>query len=204
MISYAIEDLSTLELYQLLSGAIAPRPIALVATKGREGYNLAPFSFFNLVSINPPMLVFSPLRKMRDASLKDTYHNLIELPECSVQVVTRDIVEKANHCAKEFPPQINEFDESGFTMLDSDMISVPRVAESPIQMECRVDQVITLGEKGGAGNLVLCRILKLHVRDGLLQEGQIDLETLQLVGRNNRDSYTQAYGENLFDLPKPI
>lgn len=203
MKSFTSGDLSTLEVYRLLTGAVAPRPIALVASKGKQGINLAPFSFFNVVSVDPVMLMFAPLRRMRDGSQKDTYHNVLEHPECSVQVVTGDIVERVNVCAKDFPSEVNEFEASGLTMVDSELITVPRVAESPIQMECRVDRVISLGEKGGAGNMVLCEVLKIHLDDDVYADGQVLLEQLHLVGRNNKDSYSRVIPEAMFDLKKP-
>ncbi len=203
MISSNIKDMKLADVYQVLTGAVSPRPIALVATRGGSGINLAPFSFFNLVSIDPAMLMFSPLRKFRDASLKDTFHNVQENPECTVQVVSNDIVEKVNVCSKDFSSDINEFKESGLTMIDSDIISVPRVKESPVQMECRVDRVISLGEKSGAGSIVLCEILRVHIEEAIIKDERIDPESINLVARNNLDIYTRASGEALFDLKRP-
>lgn len=203
MKSLDVTSLEMRELYKLLVGAVSPRPIALVATKGKEGLNLAPFSFFNIVSVNPAMLMFSPLRRMRDGTQKDTYINLKDHPYCTIQIVTEDVVEKVNQCSKDVPPEVNEFELSGLNTIESDTIDIPRVKESPFQMECSVSQIISLGEKGGAGNLVLCEIKKIHYDEKIMHEGNIDPNAVRLVGRNNASYYTRAFQSALFELNRP-
>lgn len=190
--------------YKHLSQAIAPRPIALVATLSKEGKrNLAPFSFFNIVSISPPLVAFSPLRRGRDGSLKDTYLNLIETRECSIQIVTRELVEQVNICSMEFPGEEDEFEKSGLTAIPSEHIETPRVKESPIQMECRLYQSISFGEQAMAGNLMICEIVGMHINEAYLSDQEeLKAESLHLVGRNGAAFYTECTPASLFEVEK--
>lgn len=190
---------------QIMLGAVAPRPIALASTIDREGnVNLSPFSFFNAFGVNPTTLIFSPSRRGRDGTTKDTYENVIEVPEVVINMVTKDIVEKVNASSAEFPSDVNEFLESGLTMLPSEKIKPFRVKESPVQFECKVRQVIETGDGGGSGNLVICEILVMHVDENILDDkGLIDPHKIKLVGRLGGNHYCDAFGAAIFDLKKP-
>jgi len=193
------------KLHHMLLGAVAPRPIAFASTIDKEGRpNLSPFSFFNAFGVNPTTLIFSPSRRGRDNTTKDTYENVKEVPEVVINVVTRDIVEKANFSSAEFPKGVNEFLEAGFTMLPSEKVKPFRVKESPVQFECSVRQVIETGDGGGAANLVICEIRLIHVEDAVLDDkGVIDPDKIRLVGRMGGDHYVEAFGNAIFDLKKP-
>ncbi len=195
----------TQTLFKYLTSSVVPRPIALVSTRDKHGnVNLSPFSFFNVFSANPPILVFSPARRGRDNTTKHTYENLLEHKECVVNIVNFDIVEQMSLSSSEFAKGVNEFVKAGFTELESDHISVPRVKESPIQIECKVDQVIALGDQGGAGNLVLARVICMHIDDDILDSDKnIDPNLLKAVARLGQNYYSKAYGEALFQLNKP-
>jgi len=199
------KDIAIPRLQQMITGAVAPRPIAFASTIDKEGNpNLSPFSFFNAFGVNPTTLIFSPSRRGRDNTTKDTYENIKEVPEVVISVVTKDIVEKANLSSAEFPKGVNEFIEAGFTMLPSDKVSPFRVKESPVQFECKVRQLIETGDQGGAGNLVICEILMIHIDDNVLDEnGFIDPHKIRLVGRLGSDHYVDAFGPAIFDLKKP-
>jgi len=199
------ENIAIPKLHHMILGAVAPRPIAFASTIDKEGRpNLSPFSFFNAFGVNPTTLIFSPSRRGRDNTTKDTYENVIEVPEVVINVVTKDIVEKANVSSGEFPKGVNEFLEAGFTMLPSLKIKPFRVKESPVQFECKVRQVIETGDGGGAANLVICEILMMHIDDGILDEqGVIDPDKIRLVGRLGGDHYVDAFGKAIFDLRKP-
>lgn len=193
------------EVHSLMLAGIGPRPIALVATVSNDGIrNLAPFSFFNAFGANPPTLAFSPARRGRDGSTKDTYHNLMDTGECTVQVVTYSIVEQVNIASTEVGPEVDEFVLSGLTPVDSDLVRAPRVKESPFQMECKLQQMIPLGEGPGSGNLAICEIVRFHVEESLfLEDGKLDINALDAVGRNGYNYYTRASGSALFTLDKP-
>jgi len=193
-------------LHQLLLGSVAPRPIALASTVDNQGRpNVSPFSFFNVFGVNPTTLIFSPSRRGRDNTTKDTYENLKEVPEVVINVVTRDIVHKVNQASAEYPKGVNEFLESGLTMLESEKIKPFRVKESPVQIECKVRQIIETGVQGGAGNLVICEVLMIHVDDEILDEkGVIDPDKIRLVGRMGANHYCEAFGEAIFDIEKPL
>ena len=163
-IDTATTSVNTLQDY--LHDAIAPRPIGLVSTINKEGHvNLSPFSYFNLFSINPPICIFSPSRRVRDNTTKHTLENLKEVPECVINIVNYAMVQQVSLSSCEYPKDINEFTKAGFTQIPSDMVAPPRVAESPIQLECTVAQIIALGEKAGAGNLVLAEIKKYTLQN---------------------------------------
>lgn len=198
-------DIAVPKLHHLILGAVAPRPIALASTLDKYGNpNLSPFSFFNAFGVNPTTLIFSPSRRGRDNTTKDTYENVKKVPEVVINVVTKELVELANLSSTEFPPKVNEFLETGLTMVPSMKVKPFRVKESPVQFECKVRQVIETGDKGGAGNLVICEILMIHVDDSILDEhGVIDPNKIRLVGRMGGDHYVEAFGPALFDLKKP-
>ena len=198
------KNLQVKELYELLTNIVFPRPIALVSTLSEDGCsNLAPFSFFNVFSIHPPIIVFSPTRRSRDGSLKDTYHNLVSTKECVVHVVPYNLREHITTASFDFPKNVSEFEKAGLTPLDSIKVKPKRVQESPIHMECSLEQMVPLGKEGGAGNLAICRVLLFHIDEKLLKKGSVHSSDLQLIGRNGDSAYTKAFGEALFDLPKP-
>jgi len=199
-------EISVLKLQALMAGAIAPRPIALVSTIDKSGNpNLSPFSFYNSFSINPPILVFSPSRRVRDNSIKHTYENILEVPEVSVNVVNYEIVEQVSLSSTEYEKGVNEFIKSGLTPLKSELIKPFGVKESPVRFECKVINTIELGAEGGAGNLVICQILRVHISEEVLnQEGLIDPHKIDLVGRLGEDYYVRASGNAVFTVKKPL
>jgi len=199
------EAQNTPEFFGLLTSAIAPRPIAMVSTVDKQGnVNLSPFSFFNVFSSNPAMVVFSPARSGRDNSLKDTYLNVKEVPECVVNVVNYEMVEQTSLSSSAYEKGVNEFVKAGFIEEPSDLIRPPRIACAPVQLECIVKQVIELGEQGGAGNLVLAEIKTMHIKEEILDtQGAIDANKLRLVGRMGKNLYVKAFGEALFTVDKP-
>ena len=194
------------ELHRLMLGAIAPRPIAFASTVDAAGVpNLAPFSFFNAFGVNPATLVFSPSRRGRDNTTKDTFNNLKEVPEVVINAVTYSMVEQVSLASTEFPKGVNEFEKAGFTPLPSEKVKPFRVAESPVQWECRVRNIIETGKGGGAANLVICDVLLVHVNEGLLlPNGLINTRAIDLVGRMGGDFYVRAHGEALFEVEKPL
>jgi len=194
------------KLHQLLLGSVAPRPIAFASTLGKNGKpNLSPFSFFNVFGINPTTLVFSPSRRGRDNTTKHTYDNIRKLPEVVINVVNREMVKQASLASSEYPKGVNEFIKAGFTMMPSEKVRPFRVKESPVQFECRVRDVIETGSQGGAGNLVICEILLMHIDDAVLDDkGMIDPDKIRLVGRMGGDHYCEAFGPAVFDVEKPL
>lgn len=188
-----------------MQGVVAPRPIAFASTVDKDGYvNLSPFSFFNMFSMNPPMLVFSPSRKVRDNTTKHTLQNVLEVPEVVINVVNYAMVQQTSLASVEFPKGVNEFTKSGFTALKSTLVQPPRVKESPASFECKVTQVIALGASGGAGNLVLCEVLLMHINEEIVDEqGKINPYKLDAVARMGSDYYCRAQGESIFTVPKP-
>ncbi|MDY2585886.1 flavin reductase family protein [Winogradskyella aquimaris] len=205
MISFYPKDLSTGRLHGYLLSAVAPRPIAFASTIDKEGNpNLSPFSFFNVFSANPPILIFSPARRVRDNTTKHTLDNVEAVKEVVINVVNYDIVHQMSLSSTEYPEQVNEFEKAGLTMLASDEVKPFRVAESPIQMECRVNDIIKLGTEGGAGNLVICEVLKLHVSDEVMNaDNTINQEALDLVARAGGSYYSRAK-KGFFEIPKPL
>ncbi|MFN8670792.1 MAG: flavin reductase family protein [Candidatus Sericytochromatia bacterium] len=192
------------EIQRLLQGGIAPRPIALVSTISKDGkHNLSPFSFFNVFGANPPIVGFSAARR-RDKSLKDTYNNISETKECVIQVVTYNMVEQVSLSSTEYETGIDEFIKSGLTPIDSVNVKAKRVKESPFQMECKLHQIINLGDGAGAGNLVLCEVILFHVAEDIFKDGIIYPDFIDLVGRNSGDFYTRAKGSAIFEVEKPI
>lgn len=192
------------ETHPLIIGGIGPRPIALVSTVSTSGVNnLAPFSFFNAFSSNPPVIAFSPARSGRDGHLKDTYNNLVATQECVVQVVTYNMVEQVNLASTEYAPEVDEFVKSGFTPIDSLQVKPKRVKESPFQMECKLRQMIPLGDQGGAGNLAICDVIQFHIDKKIYNDGKIHPNALDLVGRQGGDFYVRASGAAIFEVGKP-
>lgn len=186
--------------------SIAPRPICFASTVDKEGnVNLSPFSFFNAFGSNPSTLIFSPARRVRDNTIKHTLENVLETMEVCINVVNYDIVWQMSLASTEYEKGVNEFKKAGFTELPSDLIRAPRVKESPVQFECKVRQVIETGNEGGAGNLIICEILKMHISETVLDvEGHIDQNKIQLVARLGGDWYAKAFGDALFEIEKPI
>ncbi|WP_293881810.1 MULTISPECIES: flavin reductase family protein [unclassified Sphingobacterium] len=190
----------------LIKYAIAPRPICFASTIDRNGnVNLSPFSYFNLMSHQPPICVFSPLRRMRDGSTKHTLDNIQEVKEVVINIVNYDMVQQQSLASTEYAKEINEFDKSGFTAVPSIQVAPPRVAESPVQLECRVKEIVALSDEPGAGNLVIAEILYMHVHKHLLgKDNTIEQKDLDLVARLGGDWYCRVTDENLFIVPKPL
>tara|TARA_B100001248_G_scaffold262525_1_gene259116 strand:+ start:7363 stop:8160 length:798 start_codon:yes stop_codon:yes gene_type:complete len=205
MTSFDPKNCNVSQLQALLSSAVAPRPIALASTIDSEGNpNLSPFSFYNIFSANPPILIFSPARRVRDNTTKHTLHNVAAVKEVVINVVSYDIIQQMSLSSTEYAKGINEFDKAGFTMLKSDKIRPFRVAESPIQMECRVNEIKPLGMDKGAGNLVICEVLKMHVSEAVMTDNNtIDQEKLDLVARGGGSYYIRAR-EGFLEIPKPL
>lgn len=196
--------ISARELYANLAGAVSPRPIALVSSVDAKGaVNLAPFSFFNLFSAQPPTVIFSCVDSLRNGSSKDTMYNAIETKEVVINIVNYNMVQQTSLSSTAYPKGINEFVKAGFTPLDSVDVKPPRVAESPIQLECKVIEIIKLGKEKGAGNLVVCEVLKMHINKEVLDENEvIDPYKLDVVSRLGGNYYGRAK-EGLFEVTKP-
>lgn len=204
MFHYEPKDLAVPEVYKLLVGGVAPRPIALVSTISEDGINnLSPFSFFNAFGSNPPMIAFSPSRRGKDASLKDTYNNLMSTKECVVQAVTYSMVGQINLASTEYTSEVDEFVKSGLTPIDSDLVKPKRVKESPFQMECNLVDMKSYGEKGSSANISICEVLKFHVSEEIFTNGIIDPQKIDLVSRMSGSFYCRAYGDAVFELPRP-
>ena len=205
MKSIQLKDCSMAELQGYLQSAIAPRPICFASTINKEGsINLSPFSFFNLFSYNPPMVVFSPVRRGRDNTAKHTLENVLEVPEVVINIVTYDMVQQVSLSSCDFAKETNEFDKAGFTMQAASIVKPPMVKESKIKLECRVTEVKPLGEQGGAGNLVIAEVLMIHIDESVLDDsGKIDQTKLQLVARLGGDWYCKVDESNLFKVAKP-
>jgi len=189
-----------------LLASVAPRPIAFASTIDKKGnVNLSPFSFFNVFSSNPPIMVFSPSRRGRDSTQKDTYNNIKEIPEVVINIVTYDIVEKVSLASTEYESGVDEFIKAGLTPVDSETIKPPRALEAPMSFECKVNDVISLGEKGGAGNLIIAEVQRMHFKESYLKEdGLPDTTKLDLVGRMGENWYIRASEASLFEIPKPL
>lgn len=190
----------------LIKYAVAPRPICLASTQDAAGrVNLSPFSYFNIFSHNPPICVFAPVRRMRDSTTKHTLDNLRETPELVINVVDYAMVQQQSLASTEYDREVNEFDKSGFTPIPSETVAPPRVAESPVQLECRVREIIDLGEGKGHGSLVVAEVLRMHVQEDLLDEqGNMDQAGLDLVARLGGNWYCRVTSDNLFEVPKPL
>jgi flavin reductase (DIM6/NTAB) family NADH-FMN oxidoreductase RutF len=193
------------ELHAYMLSAVAPRPICFASTLDKNGKaNLSPFSFFNAFGSNPPTLIFSPARRVRDNSIKHTLENVYETMEVCINVVSYDMVQQVSLASCEYGKDVDEFVKSGFTKMRSEKIKPWRVKESPVQLECVVKQVIETGDKGGAANLIICEILVMHISENILNEkGNIDQHKIDLVGRLGGDFYVRASGAALFEVEKP-
>nr|WP_297789377.1 flavin reductase family protein [uncultured Allomuricauda sp.] len=193
------------ELYSILSTAVAPRPICFASTVDGEGnINLSPYSFFNVFSSNPPVMVFSPTRSGRDNSLKHTHQNVVEVPEVVINVVNHKMAEQMSLSSTAYNKGVNEFVKAGFTQVPSVKVKPPRVGEAPVSFECRVLEVVELGQIPGAGNLIIAQVDMIHINDEYLTDGVLDTEKLDLVGRMGGNWYIRAIKESLFEIPKPI
>ncbi|MGV0919029.1 flavin reductase family protein [Empedobacter falsenii] len=196
---------NTSQFDDIFKHAISPRPICFASTVDKDGnVNLSPFSFFNMMGQNPPICVFSPLRKMRDGSTKHTLENIWEHPECVINIVNYNMVQQQSLASVEYPKGVNEFVKAGFTELPSELVKPPRVAESPVQFECKVREVISVTDQPGAANLVIAEIVRMHVQEDLLDENdKISPYDLDLVARMGGDYYCRVIPESIFEVEKP-
>lgn len=206
MLSLDPKELPIPKLHGYLLGAIGPRPIAFASTIDENGVNnLAPFSFFNVFSAAPPILIFSPARNGRTNTTKDTYNNVKSIPEVVINIVNYDILHQMSLSSSPFPSSVDEFVKTGLTPVASDTIRPMRVMEAPVQFECKVNQVIELGDQGGAGNLVICEVTKIHIQESILDEnGMIDQKKINLVARMGGNWYCHANEHSMFEIAKPI
>lgn len=205
MTSFDPKNIPTNILHGYLLSAVAPRPIAFASTMDIDGNpNLSPYSFFNVFSSNPPILIFSPARRVRDNSVKHTLMNAEATKEVVINVVNYDIVHQMSLSSSEYPEGVNEFEKAGLTMLKSDIVKPFRVAESPVQFECKVNEIIKLGTEGGAGNLIICEVVKFHISNDVLdKDNSIDQGKLDLVSRAGGSLYSRA-NKGFFEIPKPL
>lgn len=206
MISVDLKELDGRTAHAHLLGAVGPRPIALASTMDTDGNpNLSPFSFFNVFSSNPPTLIFSPARRVRDNTTKHTLHNAEATREVVINVVNYNMVQQTSLSSTEYGDGVNEFTKSGFTPIESDVVKPFRVKESPAQFECKVKDIIALGDQGGAGNLIICEVVRMHIHEDILDEnGRISMHKIDLVARMGGDFYCRANGEALFEVEKPL
>lgn len=204
-ISLLPSELAIGKLHGYLLGAVGPRPIAFASTMNASGIpNLSPFSFFNVFSANPPILIFSPARRVRNNTTKHTLENVLQTPEVVINIVDYDMVQQMSLSSTEYGSEVNEFKKAGLTMQKSDLVKPYRVAESPVQFECKVTKVEALGKDGGAGNLVFSEVVKIHIRESILDEnGAIDQYKIDQVARMGGNWYTRA-NTGLFEVPKPL
>ncbi|MCF6349532.1 MAG: flavin reductase family protein [Flavobacteriaceae bacterium] len=205
MLTIDPKNITTAKLHSYLLSAVAPRPIALASTIDKNGNsNLSPFSFFNVFSTNPPILIFSPARRVQDNTTKHTLINAYEIKEVVINIVNHSIVQQMSLSSAAYAKDVNEFEKAGFTMLASDKIRPFRVAESPVQFECKINEIISLGNEGGAGNLIICEVVKIHIHKSILDnEGIIDQNKLDVVARAGGSYYSRAKS-GFFEIPKPI
>jgi len=200
------KDIPVGELHQYLLGAVGPRPIALASTLDQFGNpNLSPFSFFNIFSANPPIAIFSPARRVRNNTTKHTLENVLDNKEVVINVVSYDIVQQTSLSSTEYESGVNEFTKAGLTPIQSELVKPFRVKESPVQMECVVNDVIELGQEGGAGNLVICEIKMIHISENILNDmGAIDPNKIDLVGRMGGNWYSRSSHDAIFEVEKPL
>ncbi len=199
------KDTHAKTIYNYLVSAVASRPIAFASTIDKEGnVNLSPFSFFNVFSANPPIMIFSPVRRSVDNTLKDSLNNVYDVKEVVINIVNYNMVQQMSLSSADYPSHINEFEKAGFTMLESDLIKPYRVKESPVQFECKVLEIKELGENGGAGNLVICEVVKIHLNEDILLENKmIDPHKIDLVARAGGNFYSRV-ADGYFEIPKPF
>jgi flavin reductase (DIM6/NTAB) family NADH-FMN oxidoreductase RutF len=202
---FELKDLKPSEKQYYLQHVIAPRPICFASTIDKDGHvNLSPFSFFNLFSSNPPIVVFSPSRRVRDNTTKHTLQNVQEVPEVVINIVTYDMVRQVSLASCEFPKAVNEFQKAGFTAVPATIVKPPMVKESKVKLECHVLEIKSLGNEGGAGNLVICEVMKMHIDDSLLDDNKkIDQRKIHHVARLGGDWYCVVNEQNLFEVEKP-
>ena len=205
MLTIDPKEVPVAKLHSYLLTAVAPRPIAFASTIDASGRpNLSPFSFFNVFSANPPILIFSPARRVRNNTTKHTLENALATKEVVVNVVNYEMVHQMSLASTEYPEGVNEFEKAGFTMEPSEVVKPFRVKESPVQLECKVNDVIHLGDEGGAGNLIICEVVKMHIRSEFLNEDQtLNQEKLDLVARAGGSYYSRAR-DGFFEIPKPL
>ncbi len=204
MIHFEPKDLPVPKVHQYLLGGVGPRPIALVSTLSENGIpNLTPFSFFNVFGANPPIIAFSPSRRGRNATLKDTYYNLMNNKECVVQSVTYSMVEQISLASSEYPPDVDEFIKSGLTPIKSDIVKPFRVKESPFQMECILREMRSFGDKGASANMAICEVLKFHIAEDIIEDGIIQPKLIDLTARMSGNYYCRANGDSIFEVEKP-
>ena len=198
-------EIKTAQLHAYLLSSVAPRPICFASTIDNEGNsNLSPFSFFNVFGSKPPICIFSPARRVRDNTIKHTLENVYETKEVVINVVNHNIVQQANLTSCEYPKGVDEFVKAGFTPVKSDLVKPYRVKESPVQLECKLLQVIETGKEGGAANLIICEVVCMHIDDNILDEqGKIDPNKIDLVARMGGDYYCRASGSAIFEVHKP-
>lgn len=206
MLTLNPSEIGTQKTHQYLLGAVGPRPIAFASTIDKEGNrNLSPFSFFNVFSANPPILIFSPARSGRTGETKNTFDNVKEVPEVVINIVNYSIVQQMSLSSSPYTKGVDEFSKSGLTPIPSETIKPFRVKESPVQFECKVNQVIELGQNGGAGNLIICEVLRIHIQDDILDtNGLIDQHKIDLVSRMGGNWYCRANSTSMFEVEKPL
>ena len=205
MKSFDPKKISTQALHGLLLSAVAPRPIALASTINKKGQNnLAPFSFFNVFSANPPIMIFSPARRGTDSTTKHTYENAKEIEEVVINVVNYELVQQMVLTSANFPEDVSEFKKAGFTPIKSSIVKPMRVKESPVQFECKITKIIELGDGPASGNLIFAEVVQIHVNENvLLENGRIDNQKIDLVGRVGGNYYSRANGNSLFEITRP-
>jgi len=206
MLTLNPNEIGTQKTHQYLLGAIGPRPIAFASTIDKDGNrNLSPFSFFNVFSANPPILIFSPARSGRTGETKNTFDNVKEVPEVVINIVNYNIVQQMSLSSSPYPKDVDEFVKAGLTPIPSETIKPFRVKESPVQFECKVNQIVELGQNGGAGNLIICEVLRIHIQDDILDaNGLIDQHKIDLVSRMGGNWYCRANSESMFEIEKPL
>lgn len=198
-------QISQPELHSIMLTAVAPRPICFASTVDKEGnVNLSPFSFFNVFSSNPPVMIFSPARSGRDNSLKHTHENVKEVPEVVINIVNHDMVEQMSLSSTAYDKGVNEFVKAGFTQVPSEKVRPPRVGEAPVSFECSVMEIIELAQTPGAGNLIMAKVELIHINEAYFTDGVLDTEKLDLVGRMGGSWYIRASKDALFEIPKPL
>ncbi|HRN41197.1 MAG TPA: flavin reductase family protein [Vicingus sp.] len=206
MLTLNPNEIGTQKTHQYLLGAIGPRPIAFASTIDKDGNrNLSPFSFFNVFSANPPILIFSPARSGRTGETKNTFDNVKEVPEVVINIVNYNIVQQMSLSSSPYPKDVDEFVKAGLTPIPSETIKPFRVKESPVQFECKVNQIVELGQNGGAGNVIICEVLRIHIQDEILDaNGLIDQHKIDLVSRMGGNWYCRANSESMFEIEKPL
>ncbi len=205
MITIDPDKIKAKDMHQFVLGSVAPRPIAFASTVDENGrHNLAPYSFFNAFSSNPPILVFSSNRRLANNTTKDTLHNIEKTREVVINVVNYNIVRQMAVASIEYPKDVSEFEKAGLTAIPSEMVAPPRVKESPVQMECKVQEIIPLGTEGGAGHLIICRIVRMHIAEDVVDDGRINPHKIDLMGRMGRAYYVRASGEAIHTIVQSV